>query len=164
MVIGFGVAPRVAIGVSADFGVYWPRALLPLGGVSINWGVSWYPPTTGDAPGSTSGARARTSLLFATINPCVHWRRLYGCALLEVGQLEGASESLSLSVQQLTPYVATGGRLGVEAPFAPRLGFRVFGELLATLTSAKILINERPGWTMPSTSGGVGVELYLFLR
>jgi hypothetical protein len=59
-------------------------------------------------------------------------------------------------------YVVTGGRLGVEVPFAPHLGFRGYGEVLGTVTPQAIPIDERPGWTTPLVSGGLGVGLYLF--
>ncbi len=161
--LGFGVAPRAAVGLSADVGVYWPLAALPLAGISINWGMHWDPPAAGDVAGSTTGARVSISRAFATLNPCAHWWKLYGCPVFALGRHWGGGENVALQAQEFTPnYAAIGGRLGVEVPFAPHFGFRVFGELLGNLTSAAVLINERPGWTTPPTSGGVAAGLYFF--
>lgn len=78
-----------AVGLSADFGVYWALAALPLAGISINWGVYWEPPAAGDVAGSRTGARVSTSRAFATINPCAHWWKLHGCPVLAIGQHGG---------------------------------------------------------------------------
>jgi hypothetical protein len=111
-----------------------------------------------------TGAQVSASRFMATIAPCAHWWSLYGCAVLGVGQLRLASENVAIQTLEWPPYVATGGRLGVEVPFAPRLGFRGFGEVVGTLTSAAVLIDKRPGWTTPRTSGGIGAGLYLFFN
>ena len=110
------------------------------------------------------GVRISTSRLLATASPCAHVWKLYGCGVVGVGRLWGGAEGIALSVVQAGSghHIVTGGRLGVELPFAPHLGFRGYGEVLANVTPQAIPIDERPGWTTPPASGGFGVGLYLF--
>jgi hypothetical protein len=160
--LGFGTAPRVALGVSGDVGIYWPLVSLPFEGVSLTLGGRWDPPAAGQVPGLRESERVGTSRLLVTLAPCAHWWKLYGCALGELGQLRGGGDGVALVVQHAGVYSAVGGRLGVEVPFAPRLGFRISGEILGTVTPIEIPLAERPGWSTPTASGGFGAGLYLF--
>ena len=160
--LGFGTAPRVALGVSSDVGIYWPLASLPFEGVSLTLGGRWDPPAAGQVPGLRESERVGTSRLLATLAPCAHWWKLYGCAVGELGQLRGRGEGVALAPQFANVYSAVGGRLGVEVPFAPHLGFRISGEILGTVTPKVIRVDEQPGWTTPTASGGFGAGLYLF--
>jgi hypothetical protein len=161
--LGFGTAPRVALGVSADIGIYWPLASLPFDGVSLTLGGRWDPPAAGYVPGLREGERVSTSRLLVTLAPCAHWWKLYGCAVGELGQLRGGGDGIALAPQEAGIYSAAGGRLGVEVPFAPHLGFRVSGEILGTLTPIAIPIAERPGWATPHAEGDFEAGLILFL-
>jgi hypothetical protein len=160
-VVGFDAAPRAAVGLAADVGVYVPVAWLPVNMVSFAMGVRWDPPASGYVLG---GVRVSTSRLLATASiPCAHVWKLYGCGVVGLGRLWGGAEGIALPVNEGGgTYVVTGGRLGVEVPFAPHLGFRGYGEVLGTVTPQAIPIDERQGWTTPLVSGGLGVGLYLF--
>ena len=160
--LGFGTAPRVALGLSADVGIYSPLASLPFDGVSITLGGRWDPPAAGDVPGLRDGERVSTSRLLVTLAPCAHWWKLYGCAVGELGQLRGGGDGIALAVQHVGVYSAVGGRLGVEVPFAPHLRFRISGEILGTVTPIEIPVAKRPGWTTPTASGGFGAGLVFF--
>ena len=46
-VVGFGAAPRAAVGLAADVGVYFPVAWLPFDLVSFAMGVRRDPPAAG---------------------------------------------------------------------------------------------------------------------
>ena len=160
--LGFGTAPRVALGLSADVGIYWPLTSLPFDGVSLTLGGRWDPPAAGHVPGLPDSDRVSTSRLLATLAPCAHWWKLYGCAVGELGQLRGGGDGIALATREAGIYSAAGGRLGVEVLFAPHLGFRVSGEILGTLTPIAIPIAERPGWMTPPASGGFGTGLFFF--
>jgi hypothetical protein len=160
--VGFGIAPRPAVGVTADVGVHWKVDAAPLEGVSLTLGVRWDPPASGPPIAEFYGARIVSSRVLGTIAPCGHWGKLYGCALREVGQLRAHGEDLAISAEGSKRYAAIGGRIGVEVPFAPHLGFRGYGEVLGTVAPVAVPINELPGWTTPLASGSVGAGLYVF--
>jgi hypothetical protein len=160
--LGFGIAPRPAVGTAADVGLRWPFDAAPIDGFSLSLGVRWDPPAAAAVPGDATGARVVTSRLLATVAPCGHWWKLYGCALGELGHIGGTGENL---VQPLTGgrfYADLGGRLGVEVPFASHLAFRGYGEVLGLLTGATVTINARPAWATPNVSGGIGAGLVIF--
>ena len=160
--LGFGTAPRVALGLTADVGIYWPLTSLPMDGVSLTLGGCWDPPAAAYVPERPNSARVSISRLLVTAAPCAHWWKLYGCAVGVVGQLRGGGDSIAVPTQGNGAYAAAGGRIGVEAPFAPHLGLRFSGEVLGTLTSIDIPVNKRPGWTTPVASGGFGAGIFLF--
>ena len=161
-VLAFGVAPRVAAGVTVDAGILWPVEWGPLEGVSLSVGGRWDPPAAGHVPWAGAGVRVSASRLLVTVTPCGHWWKLYGCALGELGQLRHHAEGIALPAGAGNLSAAVGGRVGVELPFAPYLGFRGFGDVLGTLTPVTALIDARPAWTTPRVSGGVGAGLFVY--
>ena len=160
-VVGFGVAPRVAVGASGDIGIYWPVTVSRLDGISLSLGGLWHPSVEGSAAGSDAGTPESFSRLLVTLAPCAHWWKLFLCAVGEVGQIQGF-DSAALPTTITRVYAAMGGRAGVEVPFAPHLGFRVSGEVLGTASPVNFSVNDRPGWMTPSVSGDVGAGLYLY--
>lgn len=159
-VVGFGAAPRAAVGLTTDVGGYSPVAGLPFDLVSFAVGARWDPPAAGYVLG---GVRVSASRVLATASPCAHVWKFYGCGVLGAGRFWGVAEDIALPMQGGSGnYVVTGGRLGVDLPFAPHLGFRGYGGVLANVTPQAIPIDERPGWITPPASGGLGVGLYLF--
>ena len=162
-VLEFGAAPRVAVGLSADWSLYWPVALLGFDGVSITPGLRWDPPAAGHVFGLKEGAQVSTSRTLITIAPCLHWLKLYGCVVGGMANLSGGGEGVAYSAQDASYYYVAGGRLGVEVPFASHLGVRVSGEVLGSFTTIVVPFNDQPGWTTPRASGSVGAGLYFFL-
>jgi hypothetical protein len=160
--LGFGTAPRVALGVTADVGIYWPLASLPVDGVSLSLGGRWDPPAAGQVPGLRDGERVSTSRLLVTLAPCAHKWKLYGCVVGELGQLRGGGEGITIQAQASRAYSAAGGRLGVEVPFASHVAFRVAGELLGTVAPVVITFDEGSRWMTPRVSGNVEAGLFLF--
>jgi hypothetical protein len=160
--VAFGIAPRVAVGLSTDVGIHWKVDASPLEGLSLSLGVRWDPPAAGHVPGAPMDARVSTSRLLGTVVPCGHWWKLFGCAVGELGQLQGGVDNTyPLSAMGTVFYAAAGGRAGIEVPFAPHVGFRGFGEILGTLTPRTFLVNERPAWTTPPVSGGFGAGIFV---
>jgi hypothetical protein len=179
--LGVGVAPRVAVGGTADLGVHWPVTWppLPIDGVSGSLGVRADPLASGYVHGFLKEAQIIATRYFIFLSPCVHRWKFFACGVFGGGQfynLSGvlahragrqSSEGGPLAVQEsdfAPPIFVAGGRFGVEVPFAPHLGFRVSGELLGNLTPVTLPIDDRSGngWTTPLVSGGFEVGLYVF--
>ncbi len=160
----FGAAPRAEVGLLGDVGFNIPLTALPIDGVSFAMGVRWDPQAAGQVTGQPDAVRLMTSVLLGTAVPCVHRWKLYGCFVAEIGRLWTEGEGIANPGHEGAKlYAATGGRLGVEVPFAPHLRFHFFGELLRTLTRVTIPIDEGPGWTAPPVSGGIGTGLSFVL-
>jgi hypothetical protein len=155
--VGFGVTPRVAVGVSGDVGIYWPVTLAHLDGISLSLGGLWHPPAVG---GVADGSGEIFSRLLATLAPCGHWSKLFLCGVSELGQIR-IFRSAAIPPTTDRVYAAVGGRVGVEVPIGSRGGFRVSGEVLGTASPVNFSINDRPGWITPSISGGLGAGLYI---
>ncbi|MFS8068147.1 MAG: hypothetical protein ACMG6S_17475, partial [Byssovorax sp.] len=163
--VGFGIAPRPAVGMTADVGVHWKVDAAPLEGVSLRLGVRWDPPARSPPlPPFAGGARLVTSRVVGTVAPCGHWWKLYGCAVAELGQLQEAYEDRI--VYPLGPdhsfYVAIGGRIGIEVPFAAHVGFRGFAEVLGTATNRDMFLSRRLVWSTPASTESFGAGLYVF--
>ena len=62
-----------------------------------------------------------TSLLVASLVPCVHWRMFAGCGLVTGGALRAAGHGLVDSRQVTDPYFAVGARLAAEIRMTGRL-------------------------------------------
>ena len=157
-----GVAPRYAVGLYADAGIYWPLTPFHVDGVSLSLGGRWDPPAGGYLPKGPESARVSTSRLLATLAPCVHGWVVYGCAVGQLGGLWARSEDVTIPAQGLFVYSAVGGRFGIDFPFTHHLGFRFSAELLRTLTSMVLPLDEHLGWKAPPTSGGFEAGLLLF--
>ena len=157
-VVGFGIAPRTAVGLTTDVGVLWP--LPPFDGFSLTLGAIRDPPAGGDA--LSAGAKVSSSVLVATAAPCIHQWKLYGCGVVGVGFIWGDASDSYDRAHVAGMYAPVGLRLGVEVPFASHLGLRVYGEFLTTIVPVDLELNGRPAWMTPPASGGVGVGLYAF--
>ena len=57
---------------------------------------------------------------------------------------------------------ALGGRLGIEIPFAPHVGFRGFDEALRALTFDRAHINRIPVCASPEPHASVGAGVHVF--
>lgn len=160
--LGFGRAPRPALGMTADIGLHWSLDAAPLDGLSLSLGARWDPPAGAAIEGRNPGTHVVISHALGTISPCAHVWKLFGCALGALGQIGVASEGNGLPAARSGFYAEVGGRIGIEVPIAPPFGVRAFGEVLGTLTPAIAVINRVPWWTTPPVSGSVGAGVYFF--
>jgi hypothetical protein len=163
--VGFGIAPRAAVGVTADVGLHWKVDAAPLEGVSLTLAVRWDPPASSPAlEGSFGGVRVVSSRVLGTVAPCAHWWKLYGCAVGALGQLQHHYEDRTVypvdGIHDL--HAAMGGRIGIQVPFAPHVGFRGFAEVLGTITPVVAYFNNRPAWSTASSTESFGAGLYVF--
>lgn len=163
--LGFGVAPRVAAGLTADVGIHYAVDAGPLDGLSLSLGLRWDPPASRSIPLLTAvlpDVEVTSSRLVGVGAPCFHVWTLFGCGLVEAGNLHLGAGNATVRAGGDRLYFALGGRLGVEVPFAPHVGFRGFGEALSALTFATTYINRIPVYTSPRPHASVGAGLYVF--
>lgn len=160
--LGFGRAPRPAVGMTADIGLHCSLDAGPLNGFSLALGARWDPPAGAQIEGRNPGTHVVISHALGTIAPCAHVWKLFGCALGALGQIGVANEGNGVPAARHGFYAEAGGRIGIELPIAPPVGFRAFGEVLGTLTPAIAVIDRVPWWTTPPVSGSVGAGAYFF--
>jgi hypothetical protein len=166
-VLGFGVAPRAAVGLSADVGLRWRApAWTRADGISVALGVRWDPSAGRDASNAMASTGVSTTRALGTIAPCLHWWVVSTCALVEAGRLWGSVDNETTALHQAEAaspfYMATGARLGVEIPFARHVGLRVSGDLLGTWTPVTIALDDHSAWTASRVVGGIEAGLYIF--
>ncbi|MEO7329028.1 MAG: hypothetical protein ABI193_10645 [Minicystis sp.] len=157
--LGLGVAPRAAVGLSGEVGVRWRM-------VSLSGELRWDPPADVDVGG---GARLSTWRLVGAVVPCGHWSRevwgLFGCGVVQAGKIWGTSEGVPGPATIGEPYVAMGGRFGVEvrlAPITPHLGLRLSGDVLGNVQGVGFAIGDRARWQQTRVAGDVGLGVIAF--
>jgi hypothetical protein len=164
--LGFGVAPRVAVGLTADAGIHYSVDAGPFDGFSLSLGLRWDPPASRSVPQFTAffpDAQVTSSRLVGVGAPCVYVLKvIFACGLIEAGNLHLSVDNVSGPVEGDRQYFALGGRLGVEVPFASHVGFRGFGEALSALSYDTEYINRIPVYTSPQPHASVGAGLYVF--
>jgi hypothetical protein len=146
--IAFGVAPAAAAGFSLSLGLRWPGVSLSLEGRA-------------DLPASSDALGLRTSLLAATLAPCVHvWEYGAACGLVTVGTLRSSRLDDTPGASPMSSaYVGAGLRLGLEVPFAGRWTARLSGDLVAAVVPTIARVNTVERWRSAAVSGGPGVGL-----
>jgi hypothetical protein len=158
--LGLGVAPRPAAGLSAEVGARWSV-------VSLSGELRWDPPAGADAGG---GARLSTRRLLGALVPCGHWSPreswgLFGCVVVQAGKIWGEAEGVPASADVGEPYIAAGGRFGVEVrltPITPHLGLRLSGDVLVNVQRTGFVIHGQAPWTTPRLAGDVGLGVVTF--
>jgi hypothetical protein len=100
-----------------------------------------------------------TSLLVASLVPCVHWRIVAGCGLLTAGALRAAGHGLVDSRQVAGPYVALGARVALEIRMARKLYLVAHGDASAPLITTELRVGGEELWTTPPISVLFGLGL-----
>ena len=168
--LGFGVAPRVAVGLTVDAGIHYTVDAGPFDGFSLSVGVRWDPPASRGLqvsvpqyPANFPDAQVTSSRFLGVGAPCVYmFKVIFGCGLIEAGNLHLSVDNVSGPAGGDRQYFALGGRLGIEIPFAPHVGFRGFGEALRALTFDRAYINRIPVYASPQPHASVGAGVYVF--
>jgi hypothetical protein len=148
--VATGAAPAPAVGFAAGVGLRW-RAL------SLN------AEGRADLPSSIAfqGGTASTSLLLVSLVPCAHQElntigSLMACGVGSLGSIAGSGTGVDVPRQDNAFYAAAGARLGYEGPAAWIVAPRIYGDLLATLTSTTVHLDKAAVWTTLPVSGVVG--------
>jgi len=100
-----------------------------------------------------------TSLLVASLVPCVHWRIVAGCGLVTGGALRAAGHGLVDSRQVVDPYFALGARIALETRVAGKLYMTAHGDASAPLITTELRVGGEELWTTPPVSFLVGLGL-----
>jgi hypothetical protein len=141
-----GSAPTLAFGATMQAGLRRRNASLALEGRI-------------DIPASeTISARegVETTLLLASIVPCVHHHSWMGCALVSAGALRGVGKEVDVPRKETTAYVAMGARLGAEIPLTYVLALQIHLDVLAPLIRTTLRLNDADAWTTPPLSAALG--------
>lgn len=147
-VAAIGSAPVRNLGVAVRFAARRGNASLGLEGRA-------------DLPASMplSAGDVSTSLLVASLVPCVHWRRVAGCALATGGVLRAAGHGLVDARHVAAPYVALGARLVVDGAVTSNLSWTAHADVSAPLTETELRVGGEELWTTPPVSVSIGLGL-----
>lgn len=170
-------AGRVLLGISGLLGLAMTPA--PAGGavLALGWRAPWWSVSvegrallTLNAPVG-GGHLVTLHRLTGAVLPCLHWRWLFGCGVLELGELGGSGNAEMPATD--SAFIATlGGRGGVEVPLAARLALRVAVDGFGTVKPAVVRIGGQPPasaglggqsrWETPAGGALVGAGLVAF--
>ena len=103
--------------------------------------------------------KVSTSLLVASLVPCIHWRFVAGCGLVTGGALRAAGHGLVDSRQVVDPYVALGARVALEVPVGGKLNLTAHADASAPLITTELRVGGEELWTTPPVSFLVGLGL-----
>jgi hypothetical protein len=100
-----------------------------------------------------------TSLVVASLVPCLHLGVLAGCGLITGGALRAAGHQLEDARRVIVPYLALGARIQLAVPVAARLFLAAHADLTAPLTQTELTVDVAELWTMPPVSFVMGLGL-----
>ena len=106
-----------------------------------------------------STGQIASALFAAAVVPCAHYRRVFGCALGEIGWLQAWGWGVAQGGSSGTPFVGVGARAGAEWPLSRRLFVRVHVDALANLDRATLELDGQRVWSVPPFGGALGVGL-----
>jgi hypothetical protein len=144
-----GAAPAATVGVTVLGGIAWRSLSLDLEGRAD------LPASAGNA---SSPVALRSSLLLASLVPCVHVGPLFGCGVASGGQLSATSEA-TVPRDGRAAWAGAGARVGVEWTLWSSLAVRGYVEGLATLTRHSLALDGAPVYTFAPWSGDLALAL-----
>ncbi len=144
-----GAAPGITVGLGAGLGLRGRLA-----SIAIEGRVDAYGRGAGPA-----GGEVRSSILAASLVPCLHPGAFLVCAIGTVGSLRGEGAGVGVPKKDDSGYAAVGVRVGGEAPLGRIVGLRAHVDLLAPLTRTTLRIQDVDAWTTPAVAALVGVAL-----
>jgi hypothetical protein len=151
----------VTAGTHASLG----SAPSPAGGARIGVGVRSGWASLGvegeyDLPAaSTDRGRGQVSVdhFAVALLPCAKRSIVFGCALASYGVMHGEGRDVSVQQSGSAPYVAVGGRFGLEIPITDRFGVLGQIEARSPLLRPRFEVHDGDGWTLPALSGSAGI-------
>ncbi len=145
-VVSWGISPAVpAVGGTVDAGIRRGAWSLDVEGAG-DWAAT-----------ATDGASGvKSSLVLASLAPCVHVWIGVGCALGGMGSLY-ATGVVRAPESAHALFADAGVRLGVEVPFARRFFARAHADGLATLTHVTYHLDGQTAWSTPPLSLSLGL-------
>jgi hypothetical protein len=156
-VVSFGTAPSTAIGLEVAFRLGYGLATVDL-------------EAHADLPASDGGP-ARTFLVVASLAPCLHvprwWDALrtphtpapspvFACALVTAGAFEESGAGIAAPQSGSAPFLAAGGRVGVEFPLFSRYFLLAHGDALGVFLRHSVQVDEQTVFRLPALVGQAG--------
>lgn len=152
--VGLGPVLGIALGPAPDLGLSG-HLRLRRGDLSISAELRAHLPSTAELP----WGRARSTLLLGLLSPCAHRGALSACALVAAGRLDTAAEQITHPSRVTLPLMAVGARATGELVLGHRLSLLGHLDVLARLTSVRLLVNDQVGWASPPVAGAAGMAL-----
>jgi hypothetical protein len=146
-----GTQPGVAPGVALGGALGWSMT-------SVGLELFGHLPTSMDVP---SGGTVRGWLIGASLVPCFRLGIVRVCALGTVGRFEGSGSGVAQPETHAAPFVALGGRTGIELPVGELLTVGIHGDLQVNLDPTSLRVGPADVWTASpvvgvlAASGGV---------
>jgi hypothetical protein len=81
-----------------------------------------------------------------SISPCAHIGPLDACALASGGIIRGSGDGLEDARSAVSPMVAVGTRLALEARFTPTVSLRLHADAQAVLTTTRFDVDHMAVW------------------
>jgi len=171
-------AGHVLLGLSGLLGLATTPA--PAGGavLALGWRAPWWSVSvegrallTLNAP-VDGGHHVTLHRVTGAVLPCLHWRWLFGCGVLELGELGGSGDARVPGAD--SAFIATlGGRGGVDFPLSARLALRVAVDGFGTIQPAIVRVGGagslvdgvyvgQSRWETPAGGALVGAGLLAF--
>ena len=154
--LGAASGTTVNAGGEVFAGVRWRAASLDVEGRADL-------PATG--PPELQNVRVRSSILAASIVPCLHLGPLFGCVVASAG-----SQSVTSAGGVATPHKSSGrwagvgARIGAEVPLSPALSIGIHADVLRDVTNSVGVNGGDVVYTFPKIAGGLGLGLLWWIR
>jgi len=147
---GSGFAPSTNLGVVAAVGWMTPR-----------WGIDLEFRRDFPATAEVSTGTATSSLLAASIVPCLIRGPLGLCALASIGAVQASGGSVRTPRTASGLWLAAGVRVAVEVPLMRLVAIGLHADALAPLVRTALRLDGEDVWTTPALAGLVGARLTL---
>jgi hypothetical protein len=144
-----GAASTANAGAEVFAGVRWRAASLDLEGRADL-------PATGQP--ELQGVRVRSSIVAASIVPCLHLQPLFACAVASAGS-QSVTADVAAPQASSGRWAALGGRLGAELPLSPAFSIGVRADLLRDVSNGVEVNGGSRVYTFPAVAGSLGLEL-----
>jgi hypothetical protein len=145
-----GFAPSPSLGVSVDGGLRRGNLVLRLEGRAD------FPASSDPTP---DGARARASLLAASVVPCFAFDALQLCGVFIAGSALAQSENVSPPQRDRVAFVALGLRPTLDIALTSVLHLALNVEGVVPLTRLGLVVRGQQVWAAPPVAASVGAGL-----
>jgi hypothetical protein len=119
-------------------------------------GTEW--PTSAELDTGEAPVRIRASHSWVALAPCGHWEPFYFCGLLTAARFSVHRADFD-AIGETQTVAASGGRVGIEKMLTETFGFRLEGDLLATLIRTPVTLQGREVWRAPPWSTAFSIAL-----
>jgi hypothetical protein len=148
------VTPLVAIGPASSTAVgAEAEAAARFRNVSLGLGIR------ADAPAPAAGGSVTTWLVAGTLAPCLHGPLHTSYCGLALAGWYAADGHVTPPKQDGEPFLAAGGRVGLDVPLGRRVLFVSHADALAALTRFDVRVGDVSAFRVPAVSFALGAGL-----